>query len=406
MKRAAPSLWYDVTNLVSYSGTVTGIERAISGVARGLLEADAPVPVRFCHFRKGEGFFELQRPRLDALLDELGRERSRRKRTLAARLRKRLLGSRPASAPFDAGDVLLNLGYATYQQRHRPLVAELFQRSGVNYAGFIYDLLPVRFPEWWDPEEQIRTREWFTFTGRHASIVLCCSVSTSTDVRRFFEEEGIEAGPVVSVPLADDLRVSPAAGESSAGTERPYVLYVSTLEVRKNHRLLFQVWKELLRRHEPSAVPNLVLVGRKGWLIGDFLAELRNAHFLGGKIVVRHAVSDEELARLYADCLFTVYPSIHEGWGLPIAESLAHGKYCVASSSSSIPEVGGDLIDYHDPFDLRGALERIERAIFDPAYRAAKEAEIRARYRRRTWRESAQAIVAALAPLWKPPASA
>jgi glycosyltransferase involved in cell wall biosynthesis len=83
-------------------------------------------------------------------------------------------------------------------------------------------------------------------------------------------------------------------------------------------------------------------------------------------------------------CLLTIFPSLAEGWGLPVAESLAHGKFCVASNRTSIPEVGGDLIDYFDPADEDQVVAKIERVLFEPGYLAAREARLRTEYRPRT----------------------
>jgi glycosyltransferase involved in cell wall biosynthesis len=82
---------------------------------------------------------------------------------------------------------------------------------------------------------------------------------------------------------------------------------------------------------------------------------------------------------------------------LPIAESLAHGKFCVASNRTSIPEVGCDLIDYFDPSD-DDALAKIERLLFEPGYLAAKEARLLAEYRRSTWAHCARSLVRELNP--------
>ena len=98
-------------------------------------------------------------------------------------------------------------------------------------------------------------------------------------------------------------------------------------------------------------------------------------------------------ANPHGDCLFTVYPSFYEGWGLPVAESLAFGKLCVASSASSLPEVGRDFVDYHDPHDVAEATARIQRAIFDAAYRGSREKSISERFRARSWGESAAELL-------------
>jgi glycosyltransferase involved in cell wall biosynthesis len=394
------TLWCDLTSLTRHVGTVSGIQRAVSGLVAGLLEETGDGRLAFCHFDKQHGFLALERDRVVELLASFGSaekkpERTERRRGLGARL------ARPAfGAPFAAGDLLFNAGFATYKPKQHAMVAELFAARGVRYVGFVYDLLPVAFPEWWTPDQQERFGEWFRWSGRHAALLLCCSESTRRDAQRFFAAERITPGAIETIALADELprRLAAArAAQAPDGAERrPFVLYVSTLEVRKNHRLLFQVWRRLLERHPTDAIPELVLVGRRGWLIDDFLAEASNARWLDGKIVWRDGVGDDELVRLYGDCLFTVYPSLYEGWGLPVAEALAFGKFCVASNTSSLPEVGREWIDYHDPHDVAGATAQIERAIFEPGYRERRERAIREGFRARSWRESAAALLAAL----------
>jgi glycosyltransferase involved in cell wall biosynthesis len=214
----------------------------------------------------------------------------------------------------------------------------------------------------------------------------------------------------VTVRLGDELPHRLRTARSAAvprGAERaPYALYVSTLEVRKNHRLLFQVWRRLLAAHGRERIPDLVFVGKRGWLADDFVTELEQSRFLDGKIEWRERVEDDELARLYAGCLFSVYPSFYEGWGLPVAESLAFGKTGVVSSASSLPEVGCDFVDYHDPHDVAGATAAIERAIFDPAHREGRERAIRERFRARTWQETAAEVLARIEPLFAARAAA
>ncbi|MGD0025830.1 MAG: glycosyltransferase, partial [Xanthobacteraceae bacterium] len=132
----------------------------------------------------------------------------------------------------------------------------------------------------------------------------------------------------------------------------------------------------------------LIFAGQIGWLVDDLLADLTASDYLDGKIVLMPGLSDAELRQAYRCCLFTVFPSLSEGWGLPIAESLMHGKFCVASNRTSIPEVGGSLIDYFDPSNDDDALAKIERLLLDPGYLTAREARLRAEYRPRAHRQA------------------
>jgi len=409
MSGRPPRLWYDLSSLVHHDGAASGIQRVAAGLAHGLRDARPARPLHFCHFdKRGGGFRALDEAEVDRLLEGLERGVLRRRRR-SGRLESvvRRLKRRPLTAPFTAGDALFNPGFATYKARHRDRVDALFAAQRLRYVGFVYDLLPVLFPEWWTPSQQERFRDWFLWTGRRSSLVLCCSRSTERDAVSFFADAGVETGPIETVILGDELprglgdaRATALAATSDA---RPFVLFVSTLEVRKNHRLLFQVWRRLIAAHGPDRVPDLVFVGKRGWLSGDFVTELEQSRFLDGKIVWRERVDDAELARLYAECLFTVYPSFYEGWGLPVAEALAFGKFCVASSASSLPEVGRDFADYHDPHDVAGATALIERAIFDSAHRESRERLIRERFRARSWQESAAEVLERIEKLFETP---
>lgn len=388
------TLWCDLTALVRHTGTVSGIQRAAAGVATGLRETRGASALRFCHFEKLGGFATLDDAAVDALLATLGETAapSGAGESVLGRLRRRFASERLA-APFAPGDVLVNPGFTTYKPRQLDAVARLL--APIAYAGFVYDLLPVRFPEWWTPAQQARYRAWFAWSGRHAALLLCCSESTRRDAVAFYREAGIEPGAIETLLLGDTLprRLATEREQADgAAAERPFVLYVSTLEVRKNHRLLFQVWRRLLAEHGPDRVPDLVFVGRRGWLVDDFVTELEQSRFLDGKIVWKERVDDAELAHLYATCLFTVYPSLYEGWGLPVAESLSFGRHCIASNASSLPEVGGDLAEYFDPLDVPGAAAVIGRALFDPAHLAARTRLVRERFRARSWTECAAAL--------------
>jgi glycosyltransferase involved in cell wall biosynthesis len=187
-------------------------------------------------------------------------------------------------------------------------------------------------------------------------------------------------------------------GRSKIRLPRPYVLFVSTIEIRKNHGLLVRLWRLLIARHGADAVPILIFAGQIGWMVDDLLADLAASSYLGGKIEHRPGLSDEELAEAYRGCLFTIFPSLCEGWGLPIAESLAHGKFCVASNRTSIPEVGADLIDYFDPSDDDDVLAKVERVLFEPGYLAAREARVQDEYRPTTWADCAHSVVLNLDP--------
>jgi glycosyltransferase involved in cell wall biosynthesis len=244
-----------------------------------------------------------------------------------------------------------------------------------------------------------------------ADVIFTVSSHSRGDIIDAAARHGLRRPAIVVLPLGTGFQTwgPRAESESPKASERlpsRFVLYVSTIEQRKNHRLLVQVWQRLVARHGAAAMPDLVFVGRPGYVIIDFLnfrSELMASGCVGGKVHILSDLSDTELAEAYRRCLFTVYPSSYEGWGLPVAESLAHGKFCVSSDRTSLPEVGGSFVDYFDPDDIEDVVLKIERPLFDPAYLAAREARLRAEYRPASWADCAHALIAALdRATWSP----
>jgi glycosyltransferase involved in cell wall biosynthesis len=276
-------------------------------------------------------------------------------------------------------------------------IAEAKQRYGVRFSILIYDLIPIEHESFVEQQHVIQFRDWLRDAIPVADVVLTISKYSRDALIRWAAAAGRSLPRVEVVELGSGSSDRPMAGDIKATSfPQRFVLFVSTIEIRKNHRLLVRVWRRLLARHGADAVPVLIFAGQVGWMVDDLLEDLAAGDGLGGKIVLMQGLSEAELRQAYRACLFTVFPSLCEGWGLPVAESLVQGKFCVASNRTSIPEVGGDLIDYFDPSDDDDALAKIERLLLDPAYLAAREARLQAEYRPRTWEHCVQSLIGKL----------
>jgi hypothetical protein len=125
--------------------------------------------------------------------------------------------------------------------------------------------------------------------------------------------------------------------------------------------LAFNAWEQLIATHGEQNIPKLICAGRIGWNSEEFLERLKATNNLNGKIELRsEGVTDAELAQLYRNAAFTIYPSNYEGWGLPVSESLMFGTPVVAADNSSLPEAGGDLACYFPTGDLTGFIDIIQ----------------------------------------------
>jgi glycosyltransferase involved in cell wall biosynthesis len=296
------------------------------------------------------------------------------------------------------GDMIVSLGAGWGIPDHMKYIAEVKRRYGIKFSIFIHDVIPIKHQSFVEPHHAFQFRNWLQDAIPVADIVLTNSKYSRAALIELAAESGWRLPRVEIVEPGSGFGDRLTAGDQTTTSRFParYVLFVSTIEIRKNHRLLVRVWQRLLERHGADLVPTLIFAGQIGWLIDGLLQDLQASEYLNGKIMLTRRLSDAELQQAYRSCLFTVFPSLCEGWGLPIAESLAHGKFCVASNRTSIPEVGGNLVDYFDPSDEDDALAKIERPLIDPGYLAAREAQLRAEYRPRTWADCVHALIGTL----------
>jgi glycosyltransferase involved in cell wall biosynthesis len=298
-----------------------------------------------------------------------------------------------------SGDVYLVLGAFWITGSFASKFADM-KRRGVIVGGFIYDIIPISHPEFCADE---LIPAFFIAFGDGLSVfdfLFTISEFTAREVRGLLSRNGLPEIPVISVPLAhsfdkdNELDGGLVDRNVESITLRPFVLFVSTIEARKNHALMVAIWRRMLK--EGLEPPDLVFVGRKGWRVNDLFEALHGSKFLGGKIHVLHDVSDVDLRRLYERCRFTVFPSFVEGWGLPVGESLVYGRPCVASNTSSIPEVGGELVDYIDPSNSSEAEFVIRKLCFDDDYLELRVKNIRDSFKPRTWGDVSKLFISRL----------
>ncbi len=323
-------------------------------------------------------------------------------------------GGAPTPAHADAfadsaspGDVLLVLGSPWFHPSYAALIRAHQERFGLRFALLVYDLIPLRRPEWCDAHLTRMFRAWFDSVFPLCDHVFAISKATAADLEAYVGEKGMALSrPILALPIGTEADAggslalaTPGLAANSPQLPCPgsYALIVSTIEVRKNHLLLFRAWRRLLEELPRAEVPTLVFAGRMGWLVSDLMCQIDNTANLDGKLVVIESPTDSEIAALYAGCLFTLFPSFHEGWGLPVSESLSFGKPCLISNTTSLPEAGGGLARLFDPDNLPEAYAMIRDTILDRPGLATWEARVRREFQPVPWSATADALVAGLA---------
>jgi glycosyltransferase involved in cell wall biosynthesis len=267
----------------------------------------------------------------------------------------------------------------------------LQQRHGLRFAVLIHDLVPELYPEWASREVLPSYQAWLRDVVPHADAIFAYSRHSAQDLLGRMAEWNQKVPAPVVLPVGH--HPPRRAVESAAPFDRPFILFVSTIEVRKNHALLFRVWRRLLSSMPAEQVPYLVFAGKTAWLTDNLLTQIENAGWLDGHVKLIESPAEPELMALYAHCEFTVFPSLYEGWGLPVTESLSFGKTVAASNRAAIPEAGGDFCCYYDPENVGDAYQVIRGMIENPERVRQLEARIAAEFHPPSWADTAAVLL-------------
>ncbi|MBY0338979.1 MAG: glycosyltransferase family 4 protein [Acetobacteraceae bacterium] len=257
--------------------------------------------------------------------------------------------------------------------------------------SFVHDLTPILAPQFHLEHTVAEMHEKLFGDLMSSDLLAAPSASTIADVRAYFPE--LAAVPSVVAPLAPCSR--PVARLAAPDAVEPYVVVLGTLEPRKNVRFVLE---HLAANQDLLGRLVFVFVGRMGW--GDEMSELvatlgLEEQVARGRIRFTGFVADAVRDRLLAHAVTVVYPSLYEGFGLPVVEALSFGVPVITTWSSSLPEAGGDVAVYFDPNRVgtfAEALDRVLRDERDPELRASGAERRRAWAASMTWKRTYETI--------------
>jgi glycosyltransferase involved in cell wall biosynthesis len=209
------------------------------------------------------------------------------------------------------------------------------------------------------------------YNARAASHLIADSSATKRDL---IERYGIKPDKITVVyPGYDEATFQPVKDEAAIeavkaryGIAGDYILFVGTLQPRKNLARLIEAFADC---RLPIADCRLVIAGKKGWLYEEIFQQVEELG-LEGSVVFTDYVPEGDLPALLSGARLFVFPSLYEGFGLPVLEAMACGTPVVCSSASSLPEVVGDAAVLVDPMDVKGLAMAIERVLGDEELRA------------------------------------
>jgi glycosyltransferase involved in cell wall biosynthesis len=262
---------------------------------------------------------------------------------------------------------------------------------GITYRiGILYDLVWILYPETMQFKALFK-RLMLRHNLKRLDILISISDNTKKDA---IEKLKLRA-PVITIPLAADRNIYYFAGtaeirnvQKKYGITKKYILSVCTLEPRKNLASLITAYEKMPGQEQFQ----LVLVGMPGWIQDDFFKSIGKLR-LKRNIILTGYVPASDLAGLYTGAEVFVFPSLYEGFGLPVLEAMQCGCPVIASNSSSIPEVVGDAGILVDPLDTTALASAIYQVIINTKIRKSLRQKGIIRSREFSWEKTAKKLL-------------
>lgn len=356
-------VFIDVSNLM-HVNFISGIQRVVREVVTRLAR-DPGLELVLLEYQERETWFGILS--LPAFLAYYG-EGGGKKEEIRTRQ-----GIGPSEFPH--GSVFLELDSVWHSRCKRMTLYPELKARGVRIAVCYQDLIPIMWPQYAADETICAFMGYMTACVTYGDLFISSTETNIGYLRDFMRQIGVENPAPCAVSWLgmdfEDRRLEGRPGkrlEEIAGRGK-YLLMVGTVEPRKNHQLVL----DAMDRGLFARGWQLVIAGRQGWDIEETAERIRSHSQLGRQLHWIEDASDADLAYLYEHCRFVVFPSMTEGFGLPIVEALGRGVPVLCSDHPVLREVGGEYCGYFSPEDPQSLLSVLEEADRESAYSGTLE---------------------------------
>lgn len=285
---------------------------------------------------------------------------------------------------FDETDKIVSIGL-DWDFSNYDLLMQIKKKCNFTFISCFYDAIPLTHPHL--VHSNFFGQIFFLHLYKLINLsdkVFCISDYSKEVLIKIISDNDIETkSQLKTIHLGSDLKSVTPKEIKLSSKSKPYILYVSTIEARKNHIFLLHVWQELLNIYGDKT-PSLVLVGMHGWGNDEFFNLYHKTPLLQKYVKIECSVSDEELASLYTNSLFCVFPSIVEGWGLGAAEALSYGKACLVSDAAALQEATQGLMPSLN-LEVEPWVKKISALINDESEISKLETIIRNKFIKKDW---------------------
>jgi glycosyltransferase involved in cell wall biosynthesis len=278
------------------------------------------------------------------------------------------------------GRLYLNIGHTGLDD---PGFQKWVGGAGVRPIYLVHDLIPITHPEYCRAGEQARHERRMRTVLETARGVIGNSRATIDELADFSMAEGRRMPPAVAAWLGTP---TPPAPLPNTGAGRPTFVVLGTIEARKNHLILLQLWKDLIGRLGPKT-PRLLIIGQRGWECEEVFTLLDRDETLRSAVEELGDCSDEAMMGHLANARALLFPSLVEGYGLPLVEALQVGTPVIASDLPVFREIGQGVPDFLLPLDTPGWEDAILSYAEDDSSRRAAQVSRMERFRTPTWED-------------------
>jgi glycosyltransferase involved in cell wall biosynthesis len=347
-------IWLDLSRMLwrVFHGKMTGIDRVDIAYAEHLMET-APDRLHFVALDYWTGSFRVLPDRAarqlvssvsicwrDGTLADL--------RLSAGLLLLRSLITAPIVPRYKKGAPRpIYLNTSMHPVQWPSIIGRMVKRTGAIFVPMIHDLIPIEHPEYvpvaWTRHHLGRIQSITSNAGG----VIANSATTAEAIRRYIPT----SIPVLSSRIGVTIHSGGVARSKLPPLEKPYFVCLGTLEPRKNHLMLLNVWRDLVMNYGEVNTPTLVVVGRRGWENEQIVDMLERCATIRNVVVEMGSLSDADVDRLLIGSRGLLMPSFIEGYGLPVAEAMARGVPVICSDIPAHREICGDIPVFIDPLD-------------------------------------------------------
>lgn len=428
----------DITQLVHWSGNLTGIPRVMDELAVRFLEDQSREAIFVSWVKEKQAMciidFATTREHRGELIDFSRTNNSNGNRvagTIAAQSSPSLLATKQFTKKVVKKLAAKSrLDRTAFYRRAKNTRRTLELQTYKEYEPQTSDKFFIPWGEWWDQNWLNLVKSFSSqsveiypichdilpmvvpqFSGNSASLedfvkqvfpistaVITPSVSTKNDLTNWMKKQSLTVPPIKTFRLGEDFTVKKSRLDDETlsvkyGVKKDdYLIYVSTIEPRKNHTLLYYTYK--LAHERGVTLPKLLIVGRVGHDTSEIIKLLQKDPEVNQVVSIENNVNDSDLNWLYQNCKFAIMPSFYEGWGMSVIEGIARGKSAVTANTSSLLEMPDDCVIRFNPASTDECLEAIQK-MATPAtlkkYRAAVK-----KYKSHSWDDSYRQILTIL----------